>query len=150
MIYDKLSNIGLYLGLGENLDKGLQFIKDVKSDIEFGSFWLNDNVKVMVTEYMTKAVNELGYESHRQFIDIQFPICGRELIRVKPIEQLTLTKPYDTEKDVMFYNNPTEACTEIAIGEGYFTVLFPDDGHEPQHFVGAPETIKKITLKIRI
>lgn len=150
MIYDNLANTGLYAGTNPDVAAGLEFIRQATPDIELGTFWLTDRVKVMVTEYNTKAVNELGYESHRKFIDIQYPIRGRELIKVKPVQQLSLTREYDAEKDIMFYENPSQASTDIVIGEGYFTVLFPDDGHEPQHFAEKPELIKKITLKVLI
>ena len=33
------------------------------------------------------------------------------------------------------------------IGNGIFAIMFPEDGHGPQHKVGKKEVIKKITIK---
>lgn len=150
MIYDNLKNIHLYKGVSEDIHRGLEFLKSITPDIEFGTFWLTPKIKVMVTEYNTKIDNELGYESHKQFIDIQYPIIGEELILCQPIEKLEQTTEYDVDRDIMFYRNNSSQHTDVVIGNGYFTVLYPDDGHEPQHCMEEPKMIKKVTLKISI
>lgn len=150
MIFDHIKNISNYDGINPDIIKGLTYISNIGSDVKLGTFWLTDRIKVMITEYKTKAINELGFESHRQFIDIQFPVSGLERIRVKSVEQLKQTVPYDEQKDAAFYSSIVDASTDLIIGNGYFAVFFPGDGHEPQHFVHAPELIKKVTLKIRI
>ena len=65
MIYDKIENIDLY-----NLDSdAVNFIKNLKSDIECKKHILNDNVYTNVEEYNTK---ESGFfEAHKNYIDIQ-------------------------------------------------------------------------------
>lgn len=150
MIYDNLKNISLYKNVSEDIYQGLKFLQSLTPDIEFGTFWLTPRIKVMVTEYMTKMENELGYESHKKFIDIQYPIIGEELILCQSIDKLEQTSEYDQEHDIMFYHNNCRHHTDVVIGGGYFVVLHPDDGHEPQHCVDIPKMIKKVTLKICI
>ena len=36
------------------------------------------------------------------------------------------------------------------IGNGVFAIMFPEDGHGPQHKVGKKAVIKKITIKVSI
>ena len=49
------------------------------------------------------------------------------------------------------YKNPDPVVgTEITIGDGFFGIMFPQDGHSPQHLVGKSEVIKKITVKVSI
>ena len=56
MIYDKIDNIDLY-----NLDKdAVNFIKNLKSDIECKKYILNDNVYTNVEEYNTKESGFFG------------------------------------------------------------------------------------------
>ena len=40
--------------------------------------------------------------------------------------------------------------TYVDIGNGIFAIMFPEDGHGPQHYVEKPELIKKLTMKISI
>ena len=58
--------------------------------------------------------------------------------------------PYDKEKDRTFYGGPSKQGVNADIGNGVFVIMFPNDGHSPQHFVDKAELIKKITIKIKI
>ena len=57
---------------------------------------------------------------------------------------------YDEVKDRTFYKNPSPYGCEVIIGEGTFAIMFPEDGHSPQHLVGKSEMIKKVTVKVSI
>jgi len=58
--------------------------------------------------------------------------------------------PYDAIKDRTFFKDPSPQGTHVDIGNGVFAIMFPEDGHGPQHYVGQPEMIKKITIKVAI
>jgi YhcH/YjgK/YiaL family protein len=58
--------------------------------------------------------------------------------------------PYEEDKDRTFYKKPSSQGTHVDIGNGIFAVMFPEDGHSPQHYVTNPELIKKITVKVAI
>ena len=45
MVVDTLENIELYKGLSADIYTGLQFLANVKDDIELGTYSINDNVK---------------------------------------------------------------------------------------------------------
>jgi biofilm protein TabA len=57
---------------------------------------------------------------------------------------------YDSKKDRTFYTNPSRQGTHIDIGNGIFTIMFPSDGHSPQHYLDEPQRIKIITVKVNI
>ena len=76
MVVDTLENIELYKGLSADIYTGLQFLANVKDDIELGTYSINDNVKAIVSSYKTVDEFERGYESHKHVIDIQYPIKG--------------------------------------------------------------------------
>ena len=67
-----------------------------------------------------------------------------------PIEGMDVNIPYDEVKDRTFYKNPSPYGCEVIIGEGTFAIMFPEDGHSPQHLVGKSEVIKKVTVKVSI
>lgn len=150
MIYDKINNIETYAGISEDIRVGLEYLREVKLDIAVGSYQINPRVKAIVSEYETKIVNEFGYEAHRDCIDIQYLISGKEIINSLPLEYLKETKPYDKEKDAAFYEATNIKPQELLLGNGYFAILFPQDGHMPQLCIDAPMPVKKVVLKVKV
>lgn len=149
MIYDKIDNLGTYARISEDLRIGLEFLRQVNPDIEKGVHELSPRVKAIVSEYTTKPVNENGYEAHRQYIDIQYLVSGTEKICCLPLEYLKETKPYSEEGDAALYSAGIRP-QEMLIGNGYFAVFFPQDGHMPQLSADEPLPVKKIVVKVKI
>ena len=52
------------------LDASLEYIKTLDAGVEQGTYMLDNGVKAIVSESMTKAVNEKGFEVPRRFIDV--------------------------------------------------------------------------------
>lgn len=149
MIYDNLSNIELYKGLTIDIYEGLVFLKHANKDMANGVYQISSRVKAIVSEYETKVQNEIGFEAHKKFVDIQFLLKGEERIGFLPIEKLTETKPYSELVDAAFYTTCIQP-QEMIIGNGYFAVFFPQDGHMPQLCAANQETVKKVVIKIEI
>ncbi len=150
MIYDKIDNIDTYIGLSEDIRLGLEWIRDVKPDVENGVYELSSRVKAIVSEYTTKEVNENGYEAHHDYIDIQYLICGEEFINSSPIEYLNGIKAYNKGIDAAFYVEAGTKSQELLLGNGYFAILFPQDGHMPQLCVKKTRPVKKVVVKVKI
>lgn len=150
MVVDRLKNIDIYKGLSPDIYAGLKFLKDASPEIEVGTYPINENVKAIVSEYETVADFSRGYEAHQHVVDIQYPIIGLERVKWSPIEGMNVNIPYDVEKDRTFYKDPLSQGTHVDIGEGIFAIMFPGDGHGPQHYINKPELIKKITIKVAI
>lgn len=149
MIYDKIENIGLYQGLAPSIVAGLRFLQQANADLAPGRHTLEDGNYANVDEYTTREVNSVGYEAHRQYVDIQFLFSGRERVLVCNVDELECTMPYDADRDVAFFLHG-EASAELALGEGYFVILFPTDAHEPTLCYNGPEPVKKIVVKCKI
>lgn len=149
MIYDKIDNLTFYAGISDDIRLGLEYLRDVKPEVEVGVHELSPRVKAIVSEYTTKEVNELGYEAHRQYIDIQYNLIGEEKISCMPLEQLKETKSYNEATDAAFYQANNEQPLEMAIGNGYFTIFFPQDAHMPQLCIDKPMAVKKVVVKVR-
>ena len=151
MIYDNLNNIEFYKGLSPDIYEGLKFLQQVSPDMAVGTYQLTPNVKAIVSEYTTKEVNENGYEAHRQNIDIQYLLKGTEKIASLPVEELSVTKPYNEETDAAFYNAVSDFSPSILdLRPGYFSIFFPQDGHMPCLCISKPEAVKKVVVKVRI
>jgi YhcH/YjgK/YiaL family protein len=150
MILDNIKNLGIYKGISNDIYAGLEYLRDVDPDIEVGTYIINDNVKAIVSEYETIELFERGYEAHKHVIDIQMPIRGLERVKWSPIDEMKVNIPYETEYDRTFYIEPHKQGTQVDIGNGFFAIMFPNDGHGPQHYIDKPELIKKITIKVAI
>ena len=48
MIFDPIKNVGLYKGLTPAIDTALDYIANVKPDVENGTYFLENGVKVVV------------------------------------------------------------------------------------------------------
>lgn len=150
MIVDSLKNIDLYKEFSKDIYEGLKFISQAKPNIGLGEYFISDYVKAIVSEYKTIELFERGYEAHKYLIDIQYPIIGLERVKWSLIENMVINIPYEEGRDRAFYKNPSPQGTNIDIGNGIFAIMFPGDGHSPQHYVSEPEMIKKITIKVSI
>ena len=150
MIVDNVENIQVYAGLSKSIFAGLKFISNAAPDIALGTYDVVDGVKALVTEYETIEVFERGYEAHKHVIDIQYPIIGFERVKWSPISCMDVKTPYDPSRDRTFYHHPSPQSTHVDLGNGIFAIMFPEDGHSPQHYVAKPELIKKITIKVSI
>lgn len=149
MIYDNLLNIDLYKGLSPNIYEGLKFLREADATIDNGVDQINPRVKAIVSEYETKIENEYGYEAHKKFIDIQYTLKGQERVACLPLDKLTGTKPYSEEKDAAFFTANIQPM-EMTIGDGYFAIFYPQDGHMPQLGINNPTMVKKVVVKVQI
>lgn len=150
MIYDKVDNLRTYISISNDIRLGLEWIRDVKQDVEIGIYELSTKVKAIVSEYTTKEVNENGYEAHHDYIDIQYLIGGEEYINSSPLEYLKEIKVYNKDIDAAFYVEAGTKPQELLLGNGYFAILFPQDGHMPQLCVDEPKPVKKVVIKVKI
>ena len=150
MIYDSINNIQTYAGLSEDIYQGLKFLQNATPDTAPGIYQITPRVKAIVSEYETKPQNQNGYEAHRQYIDIQYLITGEEKINSLPLEYLKETKAYNQDIDAAFYEEANVRPQELLMGNGYFAILYPQDGHMPQLSVTAPVMVKKVVIKVKV
>ena len=150
MIYDKLDNIETYEGISPDILLGLKWLRDVNPDIANGVYEINPRVKAIVSEYTTKEINGNGYEAHREFVDIQYLISGEEVVNSLPLEYLNELRAYNKESDAAFYVETGIKPQELLLGNGFFAILFPQDGHMPCLCTNEPVKVKKVVVKVHI
>lgn len=109
-----------------------------------------DAVFVSVQSYSTKHREECRFESHRQYVDLQYVIEGTEGIDYCPAASLTPDGEFQPEKDVQLYLPPKDVFCTLPISGNHFCVLFPEDAHRPQVAVAAPREIRKLVVKVEV
>lgn len=109
---------------------------------------LNSDVYVAVSEYTTKNPEDAFFESHREYIDLQYIISGKEYIGLSNDTSIPVKTDYDPKKDIAFYNFDGGKML-LATPEKYF-IFFPEDFHRPCIKVDDQSIVKKIVIKIRL
>ena len=150
MIYDRLENSETYSAISERLAKGFRLLQTTDfSAIEPGKYEVDGKeLFFMLQSYQSKELNDRP-EAHKKYIDIQCTLKGQERVACLPIDKLTETKPYSDNDDAAFYTTAIKPI-EMTIGDGYFAVLFPQDGHMPQLCMDEPRMVKKVVVKVQI
>jgi YhcH/YjgK/YiaL family protein len=129
-------------------DKAFAFLNDPKLDtLKPGKYIIEgDHVYATITDAPSKTFDQSAWESHRNYIDLQYVVRGKEKIGVAPVSSATIIKPYDATRDAANYN--TEGKYYIA-ARGEFLLFFPGDAHRPSIKVDGYDTVKKLVIKIR-
>jgi YhcH/YjgK/YiaL family protein len=105
-----------------------------------------DNIYAFVTEAPSKDYDKTAFESHKNYIDLQFVIRGEENMGRTTLKKVKLDKEYNERNDIMFYTGDGEIYT---IPENTFILFFPSDAHRPNITPGGNKVVKKIVVKIR-
>lgn len=134
----------------QHWDQAFHFLKtaDLKN-LPLGKQELEgEHLFVSVMEYFAKQKQDALYESHKNYIDIQYVISGEEIMGLTTLDKVEIREPYNEEKDITFYNSE-EGNYYQATPENFF-VFFPEDVHRPSITTGDSIWIKKIVVKIRV
>jgi YhcH/YjgK/YiaL family protein len=133
----------------EGWDKAFAFLKshDLKTLAKGRHEIDGDKVYASVTENPSRDWDSTNWESHRNYIDLQYVIEGEEKIGVHPVSRSTVTKPYDPKKDVANYAAEGKLYTA---DPSVFFLFFPGDAHRPNITPGGNKVVKKIVIKVRV
>jgi biofilm protein TabA len=150
MIIDTLAAAMQYEGLGPGIALGLAYLRNFDPETPVGRYPLDgDDLFALVQTYETGPATEKQFESHREYVDIQYIAEGAERILYAPVEGLEVCTPYSEAGDVVFYAEPG-ASSSFLLRPGDFAVLFPGDAHKPGCMAGARDPVKKVVVKARL
>lgn len=101
-----------------------------------------------VMEYDLREREQARFESHKKNIDLQISLINGEGIEWAPVSQLKKDQEYDVNTDFQFYEIPKNEFGFIKNRVGIFTLLFPEDGHQPQRIIDNFSWVRKLVVKI--
>jgi YhcH/YjgK/YiaL family protein len=107
------------------------------------------DVFLTISEAETRSPEQVRFEAHRRFVDIQLVVRGQEAIGYAPAASLTTVEPYDKEKDIEFFSVPPESAT-LALRAGDFAVFAPGDAHRPSLHLDGPHVSRKVVVKVSV
>lgn len=151
MILDTLPNAERYRAISRHMATALDWmINEPIDELKAPNVITIDdtNVFAQIQAYESVDPLEQRFESHRNYIDIQYVQSGNETILWAPIDTLSVKEAYDPETDNMFYHDAP--ATELRLLPACFAVFFPHDGHKPRCLLGGREQIGKIVVKVAV
>jgi biofilm protein TabA len=131
--------------------EAFKFLKNTSLDtLAPGKYNLDgNNVYAIVSDGPTKAMENAKWENHKNYIDIQYVIRGKEKMGIAPLLKATVTEAYDASKDIAFNSVPEKDCQYYIAEPGTFLIFFPQDAHRPGIKVEGSDTVRKVVIKIR-
>jgi YhcH/YjgK/YiaL family protein len=149
MIIDRLENAALYKGLGPEFERAFRYLKAFTPDIADARYELEATGDyAMVQTYETLPRERRSFESHQEYIDVQYVVAGREIVYYRHASTLTPKAPYDAAKDAIFYEDADDRPLKLQAGE--FAIFWPHDAHKPACMLEKNDTIRKVVVKVRV
>ncbi len=153
MILDTIANyaansMGHTDYVSPDFERAFQFLKQADwSQIADGKLDIPEtDAFVIVASDLGRGKSDSPLEAHRQYVDIQLVIDGKELIGWSPIEACKqVQSDYDSQRDIMFFSDVPQ--TWLAMRAGQFAVFFPQDAHAP---LAGSGPVRKAVAKIPV
>ena len=151
MVSDTLDNCRRYASLSPRFAAAFDFLEKLPANQPLGRYDIDgSDCFALMQSYTTNPLDQAKFETHRQYIDIQYIQVGRETMVWCPQSAFTqITEPYVAEKDVVFYATPPQV-TPIQFGAGQFVIFFPTDGHAGALECGGQSEVRKGVIKVRV
>ena len=132
-----------------NVQEATNYLKGLNlASLEVGKYVVDDDFYYMIQEYETQDISQCKMQSHDKSIDIQWIISGVEAIETTDVSRLTVSVPYNQEKDITFFETPAVMQHNV-LTAGSYVVLYPENGHMPKVAVEGSVHVKKCVAKIR-
>lgn len=149
MIVDSLLRADLYYPLSESVRKALIYLRETDfTGMEPGRYDVDgDRIFAIVQAYRTLPADQVKWESHRRYLDIQYMVEGAEYMGISRKQFMNLIYPYDTETDVAKYMGKGDF---IRVEQEQFTIFFPNEIHMPKVQILRPEPVLKVVMKVQL
>lgn len=147
MIYDEIKNVSRYRGISENLDLAIAFIEktDLKS-LPLGRTEIcGDRVFANVMEAQAREEEELSFEIHRKYMDIQIDLEGTEAVLIG-LGEFEEKEEFSPERD--FGSGTAQKSARMIMGEGRFIVCMENEPHMPGAAAEEERRLKKCVIKV--
>lgn len=119
------------------------------AEIPDGWYDLGEGVRASVQRYATSPAEELSFETHEHFYDVQYVVEGQEYMGVASRDGLKAKTPYDADNDVTFYEDP-DLPGQVLLRKGEYIILAPEDAHKPRCAAGESAPVVKIVVKVPV
>ena len=136
--------------LGETVSRAVAWIRALPAEPAEGRhpLWEPD-LYALILSYPTGAPAESRFETHRNYVDLQYTLAGAEIIEWAPRGSLANDGGYEADRDVLFHQ-PGPAFCRILKSAGYFSIHTPLDAHRPKIKAEGSDRVFKLVVKIPV
>ena len=99
--------------------------------------------------YCSKESSACFFESHKNYIDVQFIIEGEEIVEIIDKQRLHVKLSYNEENDVTIYED-TALASSLVLQKGDIAIFFPDDAHMPCIQNNHISHVIKTVIKVKV
>lgn len=133
----------------DRLQWAIDYIKALDGEkLELGRHDVDEGFYFNVIDYSPGLEDEILYESHRKYIDIQRIVSGFEKLMVTDVMRLTPVTSYNEEQDYVNYSGRNNK-SGIILCSDTCVVLYPKDAHKAVLFKSGVR-VKKIVGKLLV
>lgn len=148
MVFDNIKYCDTYSRLHKDFALVFDFIKTLDENSPREKTVLSENVWATVSSYTeTPAREEKLFEAHRDYIDIQYVISGREKMGFAVVGNNPTAREYDKDNDYELFSGSGHSV-ELSAGE--FCIFYPQDLHLPVEEKLGEDQLVKVVAKIKI
>lgn len=134
--------------ISDRLYKYLQHLRDIDAtSIKAGRYPLEDSDYMNVDEARRESRDTRRWESHHEYIDIQYLLSGRECIDVHYAQGEIATETH-ADRDLYFYDEDLKIDASVYLTPGDFAIFLTSDIHRPLVHVDEDTQVKKIVVKV--
>lgn len=100
--------------------------------------------------YVAKPREQGRWEAHREYIDIQVIVTGRELMELTDTGNLVVDEDFTPGRDLIFFQ-PYANGSALVAEAGAVAVFFPIDAHRPSLALGPTgDLVRKTVVKVPV
>ena len=149
MLATSLKLVTKYNYLSEKFEKAYNWLSNHDPvNMEDGRYDITDGVFAIVQRYQSIKFEDAKFESHKDYIDIQYIAKGYESFGQAYVEDCTLTESYPKD-DLYFYNMPN-VYTQVTLRPGDLVVVPPEEAHQPRVLYKNSEEVVKVVIKVSV
>ncbi|EAI7253440.1 YhcH/YjgK/YiaL family protein [Campylobacter lari] len=116
----------------------------------FEKIELTRDIFALEQTYFVKNENQAFFESHKDYIDIQFIVSGKEKIEFGNQELFEVEKEYDKIKDLIVYKKPKFLTSSLILNENDIAIFYPEDVHMPGLSIDDDSYVIKTVIKCKV
>ncbi|HEH4741104.1 TPA: YhcH/YjgK/YiaL family protein [Campylobacter coli] len=116
----------------------------------FEKIKLTEDIFALEQTYFTKNESQAFFESHRDYMDIQFIVSGKEKIEFGNKELFKIEKEYDETKDLIVYKKPKFLVSSLVLNMNDIAIFYPEDVHMPGLSIVNDSYVIKTVIKCKI
>jgi len=110
---------------------------------------LDHNNFALEQVYNSKERSKCFFESHKQYIDVQFILEGEEIIEVINTNNLMIKSSYNDKIDLVKYEMSDQSSI-LKLKKGDIAIFFPQDGHMPCIKIKSSLKVVKTVIKVHV